>query len=73
MADEPLKLTSAEFEQEFFVGADKMTLEIELLEKRMPTLKRWGGRLMVKSLLFVRWSQLPKSSLKRVRFGPNCG
>ncbi len=33
MSDEPMKLTSAEFEQEFFAGAGKVTLEIELLKE----------------------------------------
>lgn len=33
MADEPMKSSSAEFEQQFFAGAEKVKLEIEVLQE----------------------------------------
>jgi hypothetical protein len=33
MSDEPMKLSSAEFEQQFFVGAEKVKIEIEVLKE----------------------------------------
>lgn len=33
MPDEPMKLSSAEFEQQFFAGTEKVSLEIEILKE----------------------------------------